>query len=258
MSKPNQKKRNGRGRLIALILVVTVGVVAVMASSFLPPMTFPWSPETTVAPLRTEPVVTVPIQSVRIELEEQQDPINLGHGLEITDAGRYTGIYMEDGSDEIVSDVMMIVVRNGSDSDFQYGRISAVCEGLSYSFTLSNLGAGEQVVLLDQDRKACAGEVLTSAVLEDPVLFQEPMDTMEDVIRVSGLDGMLNIQNISDSDITGDVYVYYKYAAQDIFYGGITFRVLVEGGLKAGEVRQVPASHYSPEGCAIVQVTVHG
>ena len=94
--------------------------------------------------------------------------------------------------------------------------------------------------------------------MENVAVFDEPMDLMADTIRISGMDGMLNVENISDRDITGQIYIYYKYASADTFYGGITFRVPVEGGLKAGELRQVPAGHYSPEGCTLVQVTVNG
>ena len=58
-------------------------------------------------------------------------------------------------------------------------------------------------------------------------------------------------------DISGDIYIYYKFAATDIFYGGITFRVRVEGGLKAGELRQIPAGHFKPGECRIVQVSIY-
>jgi hypothetical protein len=64
----------------------------------------------------------------------------------------------------------------------------------------------------------------------------------------------MNVKNISDSDIEGNIYVYYKYKTQDLFYGGITFRVTVEGGLKAGEIRQLMTSHFNPDTCQVVMV----
>ena len=48
---------------------------------------------------------------------------------------------------------------------------------------------------------------------------------------------MLNVPNISDEDIPGDVVVYYKHASADMLYGGITYRVTISGGIKAGESR---------------------
>lgn len=203
-----------------------------------------------------EPVGTEPRQEEQSSDPEQRT-INLGYGLEITDAGSYSGAYVEDGSCEIVSDVMMVVVRNTGELDIQLADITALCSGAEYTFRLTNLAAGERAVLLELSRKGAGDAVLESAVLSNVAAFETPMELHEQTIQISGLNGMLNVKNISGSDISGDIYVYYKFAAQDIFYGGITFRVRVEGGLKADEIRQIPAGHYDPDGCRIIQVTIH-
>lgn len=254
MSQTKNKKKNGRGGMILLIVVVAAVIALVMASSFLPDAPVS-QPRQTTAAASTAPVETKPAPTVRVEAEEFRS-INLGYGLEITDVGSYTGIYMEDGSDELVSDVMMIVVQNNGESDLQLGQITVSCGEEQFSFSVTNLSAGSRAVLLEQERRPEPDGVPASAVLENPVLFEEPMDLCADVIEIGGLDGMLNVRNISETDISGDVYVYYKYAASDLFYGGITFRVRIEGGLKAGELRQVPAVHFDPDGCAVVQVVV--
>ena len=258
MSKKNQPKKRGVGPII-LILAAAVCIAAVVVWALLsqkaparPVQTTPTTVEETAGTAAaTEPVATVPV------VVETQAAINLGYGLEITDEGPYAGVYMEDGSNEVVSDVMMIVVRNNGESDIQLAEITALCGGEEYHFTLTNLAVGHRVVLLDQERKDANGGKLESAVLDTAAVFQEPMALQEDVIQVDGLEGMLNVQNVSDADLDGDIYIYYKYAAEDLYYGGITFRVRIEGGLKAGELRQIPAGHFSPDGCAIVQVTIH-
>ena len=68
------------------------------------------------------------------------------------------------------------------------------------------------------------------------------------------MDGALNVQNVSDAAITGDIYICYKNAASDLYYGGITYRARIEGGLAPGEIRQVMTGHYSTVGSAIVMV----
>ena len=257
---PSRKRKSGSGLWIGLCaFLVLLGLSVVLLLALTSDEDTSQPQETTPTTVQTEmenPAAETTEPAVQID-EIIESDMNMENGLEIINIGKYTGLYMEDGSDEIVSDVMMIVVRNNGEQDVQLGRITAVCGGEEYRFTLTNLAAGAQVVLLDQDRKASPGAQLTSAVLETSTFFEEPMDVMADVIRISGLNGMLNVQNISDADIDGDIYIYYKYAARDIYYGGITFRVRVEGGLKAGELRQIPAGHYSPDGCAIVQVMTH-
>lgn len=254
----SKNKPNKSIWLVLLILAVAaVAGAAVLRGSR--PGGAPKPPVQT-GPVQTEP--SAPADPIPSTAPAEQTPdvpelvlCNLGYGLEITDAGKYTGLYMEDGSNEVLSDVMMVVVRNSGGEDVQLANITALCGGEEYHFTLTNLAAGERVVLLEQERKPSAE--LTSAVLDTCALFGEPMSLYADILQISGLDGMVNVKNISDADITGDIHVYYKYAAQDILYGGITFRVRIEGGLKAGEIRQLPAGHYTKDGCAIVQVTIH-
>lgn len=207
-------------------------------------------------PAQKDPAGTEPPQE-DLPAQPQQHTINLGYGLELTDAGGYTGAYVEDGSGEIVSDVMMIVVCNTGEQDIQLADITALSGGVEYTFRLTNLAAGERMVLLDLKRMKAAEGVVESAIMSDVVLFETPMELHEQTIQISGLNGMLNVKNISDHDIEGEIFIYYKFAAPDLFYGGITFRVRVEGGLKAGELRQVPAGHFVPDNCRIVQVTIH-
>ena len=287
--RKNHKKINVL--VIVLIILAVIGVIAVMAWPKQPqqaetlPATEGTGPvetteatepselpsvtdleETTVPATSTESAATDPgatqptqaaveVPDAQIQPQEQM-VINLGSGLELTDSGKYTGLYMEDGSNKVVSNVMMIVVRNNGQQDIQWAAFTAVSGAETYRFQLTNLAAGEQVVLLDLDQKKADG-YLTSAAMDQIVLFSEPMSLYENTIQISGMNGMLNVKNISDTDIAGDVYIYYKYAAQDLYYGGVTFRVRVEGGLKAGEIRQVLAQHYTEKGCAFVQVTIH-
>jgi hypothetical protein len=207
-------------------------------------------------PEGTEPDETEPRGEEDPTIPVQQT-INLGCGLEICDAGSYTGAYVEDGSCEIVSGVMMIVVRNTGEQDVQLADIIAVSGDSEYTFRLTNLAAGERVVLLELERRQAAEAVLESAIVSEVALFENPMELHGETIQITGLDGMLNVKNISGKDISGDVYIYYKFAATDIFYGGITFRVRVEGGLKAGELRQIPAGHFKTGECRIVQVSIY-
>ena len=70
------------------------------------------------------------------------------------------------------------------------------------------------------------------------------------------MDGAVNVTNISGEDIEGNIVVYYKNAAKDLYYGGITYRITIEGGLKADEIRQVMTNHASDTGSRIMFVTI--
>ena len=183
--------------------------------------------------------------------------INLGNGLFITDIGGYTGVYMEDGSDELVSGVLMLVVNNTGDSAVQYAEIELSAGNQAGLFTLSTLPAGESVVLLEKNRMIFDDTAnYSTAVMKNVVMFTETLSLMEDKLKLQVLDGAINVTNTSEKNISGDIVIYYKNSAADLYYGGITYRVRIEGGLAAGEIRQVMGNHLSQTGSAIMFVTI--
>ena len=152
----------------------------------------------------------------------------------------------------------LVVTDAGSDRDLQYGEIILTDEAGSYRFQVTNLPAHRQAVLLEQGRSAAPDAFPRDASARNLAWFREPMSLHEEQFSVTGAKGVVNVKNISEQDVDADVYVYYKYTADSLFFGGITFRVRVEGGLKAGEIRQVPSGHFDPESCTVLDVTIHG
>jgi hypothetical protein len=124
---------------------------------------------------------------------------------------------------------------------------------------MSTLPVGESVVLLESNRMQYEKEVDYSAIIpkiEHLAYFQGSVNKQEDKLEISIVDGAINVKNIYGKNISGNITVYYKNAAQDIYYGGITYRITVEGGLKADELRQVMTKHASDTGSKIMFVTI--
>ena len=203
------------------------------------------------------PPATEPKDTEAIQIEQIYDALlDLGNGLIISEIGKYSGIYMEDGSDEVVSGLLMIVVANTTDADLQYADIQLKLRDGSASFSLTTLPAGSSAVVLAQNRvEYDADEAYDSALTNHLAWFSAPLDLCQDRVKIQALDGVMNISNISGEDISGDVVIYYKNASADMFYGGITYRVRITGGLAAGEIRQIQADHFSENGSKILFVT---
>ncbi len=182
--------------------------------------------------------------------------INLDDGLKITLVGSYNGIYMEDGSGDEVNDILSIVVLNTNEKDLQYAEIYLKYEDYTAEFTVTNLPTGQSALLLEKKRAISRDVKPNAYLLENEVFFKTPMDNMEKIIQVSGVNGVANIKNMSDDDIVGDIVIYFKNYAKDMFYGGITYRITVKDGLKAGEIKQANAGHFSPSKSKIVAVDI--
>lgn len=179
----------------------------------------------------------------------------LENGLEITSVGRYAGSFVEDGSDDIVSDVCAITVRNNAENTVQYAEISMNIGGESYCFKLSTLPQGKSVQLLELSRQPLpeSTDGLTASLSSFAPFDTEPT-LCEDAISIDAQDTAITITNVSGSDITGQIYVYYKSAYGDLYIGGITYRTGVSG-LAAGESTTLYASHYSTAYSRIMFVT---
>lgn len=186
---------------------------------------------------------------------ESFSPAALQDGLRITGIGRYAGIFMEDGSEDVVSDVMLLVLENTSASDLQLARIEVEYTDFTAQFQATNVPAGEAVVLLELNRHTYVDEDYRAVSSRNVVFFDEPMDICETQLSLEDGETSIKVTNISDKDISGEIYVYYKYSAGGLLYGGITFRAKIEGGLAAGTSAVVTTGHYDPNLSRILCVT---
>ena len=203
--------------------------------------------ETTVP--QTVPVGTV---SVREELD-----IDLGQGLRILRLDRYAGMYMEDGSNDIVSDVMMLILENTGAADLQLARIDVTYGEQTRCFEVTNLPAGEKAVLLEQERHGLPEEEPLAVAARNVVFFPEPM-AQEPGLEISGSRGNIRLTNVSGKALPGPISIYYKYSDGEFYYGGITFRVTLDRELAPGEAVDIPAGHYAPEESRILEIRCGG
>lgn len=190
-----------------------------------------------------------------LETEDEFKTIDLEQGLQITEIESYSGEFWEDGSGETVEDVMMITLYNPTEQDLQYATVTMEYKGNTAEFSATNIPAGESVILLEQNRQKLPEKEYISAAAENIAFFAQPMSIREDVLRITGMNGAMNVENITGEDIMTDIFIYYKKYENDIYNGGITYRVRLAGGLDRGNIAQLTTEHYNPENCRVVDVT---
>ena len=199
--------------------------------------------------------IIVILRFTRTELSTPAPADSVGSGLEITNISRFAGSFIEDGSDDVLSDVCAITVKNNAAATVQYAHITlSIGEG-SYEFDLSTLPSGASAQLLELSRQPLpeSTDGLTASLSSFAPFDTEPT-LCEDAISIDAQDTAITITNVSGSDITGQIYVYYKSAYGDLYIGGITYRTGVSG-LAAGESTTLYASHYSTAYSKIMFVT---
>lgn len=180
--------------------------------------------------------------------DEQEKEISMDDSLTITSIDSYSGSFVEDGSDEEVNNIISITVKNTGAQTLQYAEATLVFEDVTAEFAFSTLRPGETMVVLEKNRleypkKAEVKEYQTQNV----VYFEEEPGFCEDKFEVSAMDGAFNIKNISGEDLSGNVAIYYKNKQDDLYFGGITYRVVIEGGIEKDGIRQVVTEHFKLE-----------
>lgn len=218
----------------------------------------PVAPNATTAPSAPNVPVpsfpTIPDDTTQPNEDTVQYPY-LNENLSIEHIGKYAGVFMEDGTDDIVSDVLMLTVKNTGTQDLQLARIELQYDGFTANFQITNLPAGRTIILLESSRHSYVEELPKYATVKDQVFFTDPMTLQEELVSISGGNGYVEVTNISGQDITGDVIVYYKNSASEYLYGGITYRVRISDGIAAGQTVRVMSKHYHPDRCSVVMVT---
>lgn len=166
--------------------------------------------------------------------------------LRIMEIGAYAGRYVEDASNDEVSDVVSIMVVNTGERVVQYAEITLYYEGGECFFPLSTLKPGDSVLVLEANKKLYDETIEYSGMsVESVAYFEGDLNVFEDTFTIQPLDGGFNITNISEEDVAGEIVIYFKNRVDDIYLGGITYRGRVEGGLKAGEIRQIMTDNFS-------------
>lgn len=190
---------------------------------------------------------------------EIESIFDTGSNLHITEISSYSGAYMEDGSDEEVKDIIMIQVENRAELPLQYAEITLTSEEGESLFKLSTLNPGEKVMVLEANRKEFdKKEEFTQAVSENVAFFETTLNTCEDIFQIQGLDGGLNIKNISGEDVRDEIVIYFKDFKDGELMGGITYRGRIENGLRAGEIQQMMSENFTQDHTKVMFVTIAG
>ena len=150
----------------------------------------------------------------------------------------------------------MIQITNTGVQDIEFAEIHMTYGAETANFKVSTLPAGKSAILLELNRMKYDPDVeYTDAFSENVAVFRQELSVCDDKLQLQVLDGVVNVKNISGEDIDGDILIYYKNYSSEVYYGGITYMIRIQGGLKAGELRQSPAAHISPSGSSVMFVT---
>lgn len=187
---------------------------------------------------------------------ESKGVCSLGNGVVIRSVTKYSGTFVEDGADRDVEDIIQLRVENTSEEDIQFLRIKAEQGENTAYFDITTLPAGSTVDVQESSAMEYSNWIENCTYsIENLALFREDRSLYPDMFTVTAQDGWISVENHSSQDITSDLYVYFKNMDDDVFSGGITYRVKFSGGIPAGETAEEQSIHYLSDKSKIMYLT---
>lgn len=175
--------------------------------------------------------------------------------MEILSIGKYSGKFIEDGSDEKKENVLALVVKNTSDEVIDYGEITLKIKGKSNTikFKITNLKPQTSTVVMESTGKIEFNPDNKYIYLNSKNDMESTMSLMSDKIKLSTKNKEITIENISDEDLK-TVYVYYKTVSKGNSYiGGITYRAKFDN-VGAGKSISTDTLHFSNKNSEILKI----
>lgn len=175
--------------------------------------------------------------------------------LKVESIGGYAGSFLEDGSDEPMTNVAAMLLTNQSEQMLQIAEIDfQVNETETAHFKVTDLPAGTSVLVLESNRREFREEDNYSYG-DAATGYMEQPSLEEDKFEVIGKEGKIILKNKTQKTYQ-KVYIYYKYVQLGGAYlGGITYRTPFENVAGGAEVEAV-AVHFNPESSKIMAVQV--
>lgn len=175
----------------------------------------------------TPPVIVVEEPSIPgfKEIETSNYPMNVfNNDITIRMIGRYSGPFVEDGSNQNVDDVFGIVLHNNSNQMIEACFLTFENQnGTTLQFNAGSIPANSDIFVLESNR---------NQLLEnDTIHFQQCLCSyvdhwheFNDLVEVKCINQAFELKNLSDQNLN-KIYVCYKNKVNDIYFGGITYRV---------------------------------
>ncbi len=243
MNKSQSKPK--RNLLITVIAVIVIAVVLIAAIAITLTCRNAGADERETA---AETDTEAPEISVKDELV-------LGDGITILSVTRYAGYYVEDGSNDIVSGIAAVRVRNDGVKSVQLLSFTlSDSHGQPYEFQITTLLPGQEMIALEKNRRAFNIDTeIVSLSVGNRAYFSTTPTLHPEQVRLMCMDNYIIVENISSETIPAG-YVYYKNVSDDLWIGGITYRTAFRS-LAPGEKETLTANHFIDSASRIVFVS---
>lgn len=193
--------------------------------------------------------------SFTVSIEDIKADVSVS-GITVTSVDTILGMFVEDGTDEVLDDIFTVTFKNTSDRALQYAKLILTVGEEDYVFEISTIPAGASVRAMEMNRKALVpskGDVTLTQ--ENIVWFDEEPSMCENLLEITPTNNGIVVKNISGVTISAPLYVYYKNYEDEMYVGGITYRAGTQEDLAPGQTVVLSAKHFELDASRLMFVT---
>lgn len=168
----------------------------------------------------------------------------------------YTGIFIENGADTETVNTVTAIISNHNSKSVEFINVTVECNGEKLVFQASDIPAGATVVAMESNQSEFKNGTYYNCQAD--IAWLNELDMSESQVKVEENEkGSLDVTNISEEDISC-VRIFYKYymKEENMFVGGITYTVKVDG-LKKGKTVTITPTHYVVGASKVVMVRTY-
>jgi hypothetical protein len=203
-------------------------------------------------PTEPQPTQPKPTEPQPTQPKPTEPPVVEDVPLSVQRVVRFSGQFVEDGTDELVEHVLAILVTNVSDRFLDLGTVSYDVSGETATFAVTGLPPGRSAWVMESSRMRVNKDVDPNYLgcvtnYRSGVVSQ----TADITVRAEG-NQLIAVNNTGRT--LENVFVYYKILHTDgNFFGGITYLVNF-GTIEPGGSAQSIAGHYQEGKTEIVRI----
>ena len=93
--------------------------------------------------------------------------------IEVVSIQNIAGIFVEDGSDEVLDSVMSMTIKNNGDKMLQLAELTVHSDDADYSFKATSIPAGGEVRLMELNRAVMPGDIGNCSLTVEQVAWDE-------------------------------------------------------------------------------------
>lgn len=179
------------------------------------------------------------IEKESYSIQETQALFTVDNWLKIYSVSEYDG-------------KIALIAENISEENVEFAVLTLKTDDAYLTFNISALFKGEKAYLVcNEDYSSDIAGRITSRKTDNRILYAEEKIIDENTLSVTVKNGAFSVKNISETDISSDIFIYYKEVVNNLPNGSVTHRLRING-LKARALTYVKADGINTDNCRII------